>query len=381
MSQGLHAAHFGRRIEAARAAAAVEGHDALLIGVGPDLEWLTGYAAQGHERLNLLLIPAQGRASFVGPRLELAAALEAPGLGSGDVDMISWVEGDDPTALVAQQLLPTGAARRFAVSDGLRAAFLLGLQASLADDSFEVASGTLSPLRGVKDAEEIELLKAAANAADRVIVAISGGHLVGRTEADIAREVRARLVDAGHETAEFAIVAGGPNSASPHHEPGARVVVAGEPLLFDIGGRRGGYCSDTTRTFWVAAADGSAADPAFVEIHGTVERAQAAGRAAVRPGVAFEDIDAAARDVITRAGHGPDFFHRLGHGIGLEVHEDPYCVSGNTAKTVAGNAFSIEPGIYLEGRYGVRIEDIVVCTSDGIDELNRTPRELLVVNG
>ena len=263
----------------------------------------------------------------------------------------------------------------------MRAAFLLGLQDTLADGSFELASASLGSLRGVKDADEIELLRAAAQAADRVIDAVSSGRLVGRTEADIAREARERLVDEGHDTAEFAIVASGPNSASPHHEAGDRVVRAGEPLLFDIGGRRDGYCSDTTRTFWVAHADGAAPDARFAEIHRVVERAQAAARAAVRPGVAFEDLDATARAVIEAAGYGEQFFHRLGHGIGLEVHEEPYLVSGNAALTVARNAFSIEPGIYLEGSFGVRIEDIVVCTSDGIEALNRTPRELLVVSG
>jgi Xaa-Pro aminopeptidase len=204
---------------------------------------------------------------------------------------------------------------------------------------------------------------------------------VGRSEADVAREVRQRLVDEGHDSAEFAIVASGLHSASPHHDPGERVIEAGEPLLLDIGGRRRGYCSDITRTVWVAGADDIPPDEGFVRIYELVEQAQAAGRAAVRPGTTFEAVDAAARAVIEDAGFGEQFFHRLGHGIGLEVHEEPYLVSGNREMVEPGNTFSVEPGIYLEGRYGVRIEDAVVCTRQGVDELNRAPRELLRVGG
>jgi Xaa-Pro aminopeptidase len=239
----------------------------------------------------------------------------------------------------------------------------------------------LAPLRRIKDAEEVALLRAAAEAADRVIEGIVRGPLVGRREMEVATEVRRRLIDEGHDTAEFAIVASGPNSASPHHDPGERVITAGEPLLLDIGGRRAGYCSDTTRTFWVASDDGRAPEDAFVEIHRVTERAQAAGRAAVTPGATFASIDAAARDVIAAAGHAERFFHRLGHGIGLEVHEEPWVMGGNAEIAAAGNAFSIEPGIYVEGRYGVRIEDIVVCTPDGAASLNGTPRDLRVISG
>jgi len=236
-------------------------------------------------------------------------------------------------------------------------------------------------LRRVKDEAEVALLSAAAHAADRVVEAVTRGPLVGRSEADVAREVRERLVDEGHDTAEFAIVASGPNSASPHHEPGQRVIRAGEPLLLDIGGRLGGYCSDITRTVWVAGPDDVAPDDGFREIYALVERAQSAGRAAVRPGESFGAVDAAARSVISAAGYGEQFFHRLGHGLGLEVHEEPWVIGGNDELAVAGNTFSVEPGIYLEGRYGVRIEDAVLCTSDGSLTLNEAPRELIVISG
>lgn len=380
MSGGIGAARYGERLGRAQEAAAAAGHGALLIGVGSELEWLIGYAARGHERLTLLILPATGRPTLVLPRLEVGAAMAAPGPAAGLVDLAPWMETDDPFALVATRLGAAGGGRML-VSDALKASFLLRLQAALPAASWLLATGIVSPLRQAKDAEEIELLRAAAWAADRTIEGLIAGRLVGRTEADIAREVRDRLIAEGHDTAEFWIVAAGEDSASPHHDVSDRVVRAGEPLLLDIGGRRLGYCSDITRTVWVSGGDGPGPDDTFRRIHGLVEAAQAAGRAAVRPGVAFQDLDRAARRIITDGGHGEHFFHRLGHGIGLEVHEDPYVVEGNAAALATGHTFSIEPGIYLEGRYGVRIEDAVRCTADGGESLNRADRSLLVVSG
>lgn len=390
MSTTISASRFAERLGLAQEALAREGSAAMLIGVGPELEWLLGYAAVGHERLNLLVIGPSGPATFIAPRLELGAAEQAPGLAAGAVRVRTWAETEDPYRLVlplveAQVSASVGPGRRLLVSDGLRAAFVLGLQRALqplpGGAAWGLASAVLAPLRRIKDAEEIVLLQAAAEAADRTMEAVTRGPLVGRSEAEVAREVRDRLVDEGHDTAEFAIVASGPNSASPHHEPGARSIGRGEAVLLDIGGRQAGYCSDTTRTFWIADRDGSGPADDFIEIYRLTERAQAAGRAAVRPGVSFESIDAAARDVITAGGYGEQFFHRLGHGIGLEVHEEPWVISGNPEPAVAGNTFSVEPGIYLEGRYGVRIEDSVLCTADGCRSLNQTPRELRVLEG
>jgi Xaa-Pro aminopeptidase len=390
VSTAISASRFAERLAEAQEAVAREGAAAMLVGVGPDLEWLAGYAAVGHERLNLLAIVPGRPPTFIGPRLELAAARQAPGLAAGSVQLQAWEETDDPYALMPPLLrLPppsrapglTAPDPRILVSDGLRAAFLLGLQGVLPDASWGLASSALAPLRRVKDAQELALLQAAAEAADRVIEAVAGGRLIGRSEADVAREVRERLVDEGHDRAEFAIVASGPHSASPHHEPGERVIRGGEPLLLDIGGRRAGYCSDTTRTFWVAGDDDAAPEADFVEIHRLTERAQAAARAAVRPGVSFASIDAAARDLISAAGYGERFIHRLGHGIGLEVHEEPYVISSNMDAAEVGSTFSVEPGIYLEGRHGVRIEDIVCCTPDGGLSLNTTERGLRVVPG
>ncbi len=214
-----------------------------------------------------------------------------------------------------------------------------------------------------------------------MIAAIAGGPLVGRAEGDVAREIRERLVAEGHDGASFWIVASGPNSASPHHEPGDRVIGAGEAIVVDIGGTVGGYGSDTTRTLWVTGADGVAPDPDFLRLYGVLQDAQAAATASVRPGVPCEAIDGVARGRITEAGYGPMFFHRTGHGIGLEGHEEPYLVAGNGESLAEGMTFSVEPGIYLEGRFGARIEDIVVCGASGPDTLNELTRDLLVVRG
>ena len=380
MTEKIGAARYAERMWRAKAAVAEARASALLVGVGPELEWLTGYAAHGEERLNLLVVPAQGEVVFVSPRLEAPAALAAPGLSEGRVRIETWDETDDPFVLVPG-LVPPRDPLRFLVSDGLRAQFVLGLQQVLPGSGWGLASSVLAPLRRVKDAEEIALLRAAAQAADRAIERVISGPLVGRSEADVARDVREALVDEGHDTAEFWIVASGPNSASPHHEPSDRIIEAGEPLLLDIGGRRAGYFSDITRTVWIEGADGTGPDPTFRTIYELTAAGQAAARTAVRPGVSFEALDAAAREVITAGGYGDEFMHRLGHGIGIEVHEEPYAVAGNRETTVAGNTFSCEPGIYLEGRYGVRIEDAVVCTADGGESLNEAPRELRVVPG
>jgi Xaa-Pro aminopeptidase len=271
---------------------------------------------------------------------------------------------------------------RVLVDAALPARHLLPLQRALPGRQVDLADEVMRQLRMVKDAAEVELLRRAAHAADRVVADIAAGRLVGRSEADVSREVRERLVAAGHEAASFAIVGSGPNGASPHHEAGDRVIQSGDPIVLDIGGTLGGYGSDITRMLWVTGGDPSAGPtPEFVEVFELVRRAQATATAAVRPGVACAELDEIARGVIRDGGYAETFIHRLGHGIGLEAHEEPYLVAGNRIPLQAGHAFSIEPGVYLPGRFGVRIEDIVVCTEDGSDVLNRAGHDLLVVDG
>jgi Xaa-Pro aminopeptidase len=367
---------YAERLERAAAATAAAGLDALLIGVGSDLRYLTGYEAMPLERLTVLVLRPGHDPFIVVPRLEWGAAeagLRTP------IAIRTWDETDDPYALAAGGL----AAGRVAVSDAMPATHLLRLQATLGPAvEVSLASIVLRALRMIKDADEIALLRLAAQAADRVVREIAAGRLVGRTEADVAREVRERLIAEGHEEAHFAIVGSGPNSASPHHEASERVIAAGEPLVLDIGGTLGGYGSDITRTLWVTGGDPAAGpDERFHHLFAVLHGAQEAATRAVRPGVACSAVDAAARTRIEGEGYGEAFFHRTGHGIGLDGHEDPYLVAGNDLPLRPGMAFSVEPGVYFPGEYGARIEDIVVCGDDGPIVLNEAPRELYVVEG
>jgi Xaa-Pro aminopeptidase len=375
------------RLEAARAGLAEAGAAALLIGQGSDLRYLTGHGAHPMERLTMLVLPQRGSAALIAPRLEAMAAAASPAGAEGLVGIVPWDETDDPYGMVAARLAGTagdGTAgdARVLVDAGLWAQHVLALQRALPGRAFGLASDVLRNLRMVKSADEIERLRAAAHAADRAMTAIIHGPLVGRTEAEVSREIGARLVAEGHQVAAFAIVASGPNSASPHHAASERVIQAGEPIVFDIGGTLDHYCSDTTRTVWVTGGDpANGPTEEFRTIHELVRRANADATAAVRPGAACEGLDEVARGVIREGGYGDAFIHRLGHGIGLDGHEDPYLVADSRDALAPGVAFSIEPGIYLAGRYGVRIEDIVVCGSGGPDVLNESPRELLVVDG
>jgi Xaa-Pro aminopeptidase len=383
----IAATRYAERISQAAGLTAAAGLDAVLIGVGADLRYLTGYPALALERLTMLVVPARGPAILVVPRLEVSAARACPAVAGGYLDVVTWAETEDAVALLVERLsaaleLPAGGIRRVAVSDRLWATFLLRLQAALPGASFELASTITRQLRMAKDADEVALLRLAAEAADRVIGQISQGRLIGRSEAEVSREVRERLVTEGHELAEFAIVGSGPNSASPHHDASDRQIRAGEPVVLDIGGTLDGYGSDTTRTIWLNGGDPALGpDPEFLRLFGVLREAQAAATAAVEPGVTCQDLDATARRIITAGGYGPQFFHRLGHGIGLEAHEDPYLVAGNSEPLQVGHAFSVEPGIYLEGRYGSRLEDIVVCGPVGPLVLNRSPLDLQVVDG
>ncbi len=380
-------ARYADRLAAAQALARQRDLAALLIGVGADLRYLAGYDAMPLERLTMLVVPASGPATLVAPRLESSPARGCPAAAAGLVEVVACEETEDPFTLVAGLVggsagTPGGRGTRIAVSDRLWASFLLRLQAVFPGAPFELGSLVMRELRVVKDADEVALLRLAAHAADRVVGRIVGGRLVGRTEADVSREVRERLVGEGHEVAEFAIVGSGPNSASPHHDASDRVIGAGEPIVLDIGGSLGGYGSDITRTLWVTGGDPAhGPDDEYLRLYAVLRAAQTEATHAVRPGVPAERIDLVAREIIAAAGHGAHFFHRTGHGIGLEEHEDPYLVAGNGEALRAGMTFSVEPGIYLEGRYGARIEDIVVCGADGPDVLNESPRDLRVVDG
>jgi Xaa-Pro aminopeptidase len=254
------------------------------------------------------------------------------------------------------------------------ARFVLRLRAALDPASLVEAGPTMSSLRRVKSRDEIDRLRSAARAADAAMDAITREPLGGRTEADVSARIRILLLEHGHQSADFAIVASGPNSASPHHDPGERVIQSGDAIVLDIGGVMGGYSSDTSRTAFLGQPP-----PDFAALYAVLQEAQRAACAAVRPGVACSDVDAVARDIIEEAGYGEAFIHRTGHGIGMETHEEPYIVASNPEPLQAGHAFSVEPGIYIRGEWGARIEDIVVCTEAGGERLNTTPTDLYEV--
>ncbi len=348
------------RFERVRRALGEFGLDALLLSTGADLPWLTGYTAMPLERLTMLVLPTDGDPTLVVPRLEAPRVVSQPDL----FELRPWEETEDPVAVVADLV---GARRSLAISDRAWAGPLLELQASLPDAKWQRASIVTGPLRAVKDADEIIALRNASAAADRVATALVQGEidLIGRTEAEVSREISDRLLEEGHQRVNFAIVGSGPNAASPHHDASSRVIGRGESVVCDFGGVLDGYCSDITRTVFTGEPPSE-----FRDLYTVLERAQAEAVGAACAGIPCEDVDAIARRIITDAGYGPNFVHRTGHGIGLEEHEDPYIVAGNCDRLRVGNAFSIEPGIYVEGKWGARIEDIVIVNEYGPESLN-----------
>ncbi|MEU3270376.1 Xaa-Pro peptidase family protein [Saccharomonospora sp. NPDC006951] len=367
------AAALRARLDRARGAASDAGTDALLIAPGSDLRYLIGQAGGSFERLTALVVPASGAApALVVPKLEAPGYADVPTDDLG-VDVITWVDGDDPYALVAGRLGKPG---RVAVSDTMAALHVLGLRDAIGSAEQTLAGPVIRELRMRKDAAEIAALRTAGAAIDRVHARMGEWLRPGRTEAEVGADIAAAIVAEGHTEAEFVIVGSGPNGASPHHDVSGRVIEQGDVVVVDIGGPIAeGYNSDSTRTYAV----GEPRDADVAETYEVLRRAQRAAVEAVRPGATAQDIDAAARTIIADAGFGEYFIHRTGHGIGLDVHEEPYIVGGNDLPLEPGMAFSVEPGIYQPGRWGARIEDIVVVTSGGVEPLNNRPHELVVL--
>lgn len=354
----------------ARHATAAAGLDALLVTPGPDLRYLTGYDAMPMERLTCLVLPADGEPVLVVPMLERPAA-EASGIGDA-VDIRDWPETADPVSLVAG-LLPD--ARRVGLNDQMWAEKVLRFRAAMPGAEQVAAGPVLSELRVRKAPDEVDALREAGAAIDRVHARMADWLRPGRTEREVGRDISDAIVAEGHVRVDFVIVAAGANSASAHHETGDRVIQPGDPVVVDIGGTtESGYRSDSTRTYAVGEPPAE-----FGTAYDVLLRAQMAACDQARPGVTAESVDAAARDVLTEAGLGPYFVHRTGHGIGLETHEEPYIVAGNLTALEPGMTFSVEPGFYLPGRFGARIEDIVVVTEDGTERLNQRPRELAIL--
>jgi Xaa-Pro aminopeptidase len=358
------------RLGRAATQATEAGLTGVLVTPGPDLVYFTGYAPIAiTERITMLVIHGSRDPAMIVPILErpdAEAAPAAPALSLND-----WKDGDDPYEATAALLDAQG---RYAISDSAWAMHVLGLQRALPESSFVSMTSALPMLRAVKGPDELERLAAAGAAADASLEEIVNVRFAGRTEAEIAADLAGFLRAHGHSQVDFTVVGSGPNGANPHHEMSERTIQEGDMVVLDFGGLKDGYGSDTTRTVHV----GEPSDEER-EVFEIVRRAQQAGFEAVRPGVACEEVDRAARRVIADAGYGEYFIHRVGHGIGLTTHEPPYMIEGEKRPMEPGMCFSIEPGIYLPGRFGVRIEDIVTVTEDGGRRLNNTSREMRIV--
>ncbi|WP_150461356.1 M24 family metallopeptidase [Nesterenkonia ebinurensis] len=358
-----------QRISRVVEALASSDQEALIVTPSPDFAYLTGIQPPMMERLIALGITAEGVVRLIAPGFE--AEDVAPAAAAG-LEVISWSDGQDPAAMLLESLR-LGSRPQIAVGASTPMRFPLEFMRHR-NISWAAGDDILVPLRMRKSAEERALLKAAAAADDETYRLLLGTtELRGRSEQAVQQDLRKHLQETGHDLSRsFSIVAAGANAASPHHRPADTVLREGMGVLTDFGGPRNGYCSDMTRTWSLGPASTH-----LKEIHTVVLEANQAGLAAVRPGVTAESIDAVVRGVIEDAGYGEYFLHRTGHGIGLEVHEPPYLVAGDTTVLEEGMTFSIEPGIYLPDELGVRIEDIVVVTAEGGESLNKADRSLL----
>jgi D-alanyl-D-alanine dipeptidase len=346
------------------------GLDGIIVTPGPDLVWLTAYQPTAiTERLTMLVLTPQQRPTLLVPALERPDAEAAE--GAPCLEIMDWPDGSDPYEL-ARDFLNQDA--RFGVSDSAWAMHLLGLQHVLPRTSYQALTQSMPMLRAVKDANELARLAMAGEAADTTYREIIRLRFEGRHETEVAADLARLLREFGHEQVDFTVVGSGPNGANPHHEAGDRVIQQGDAVVLDFGGLMFGYGSDTTRTVCVGEPSAE-----IRQVHDIVRQAQQAAFEAVRPGVACQEIDRVARAVITDAGYGKQFIHRTGHGIGVTTHEPPYMVEGEEQPLQPGMCFSIEPGIYLTGRFGVRIEDIVTVTETGGQRLNNTDHGLHVV--
>ncbi|MFE7504819.1 aminopeptidase P family protein [Promicromonospora sp. NPDC057488] len=374
-TEPLTAVPFTTRDYAARMAHVVDdgraaGLDGVLVAPGPDLVWLTGYQPTAiTERLTMLLLTADREPTLLVPTLERPDAERAEGAPA--LALVGWTDGADPYDVVRGMLRPDGA---YGVSDNTWAMHLLGLQSALPGSRYESLTRRLPMLRAVKDDNELARLAAAGAAADATYEEILKVRFAGRRETDVAADLADLLRAHGHEQVDFTVVGSGPNGANPHHEAGVRVIQDGDCIVLDFGGLMFGYGSDTSRTVCVGEPTEQVR-----EVHEIVRRAQQAGVDAVRPGAACQEVDRAARRLITEAGYGEQFIHRTGHGIGVTTHEPPYMIEGEELPMVPGMCFSVEPGVYLPGRFGVRIEDIVTVTADGGRRLNTSDHSLRVV--
>lgn len=371
MSAVIDPAEYRTRLDAVARAAADGGIDAVLVTPGADMDYLCGYHALPLERLTCLVVRSSGEVAILVPQLEVLAAEASPVPELG-IAIQGWVETANPHQAVAGLV---GRAQKLNVTSQMWAAHVFALQQALPITRF-AADTLVATARMRKSPWEAEALREAGAAIDRVHDQVAGLLRPGRTEREVGQDIAELIIAEGHDSVDFVIVASGPNGASPHHDVSDRVIEVGDPVVVDIGGTMpSGYCSDSTRTYAVGVPTAE-----YLEAYAVLQEAQAAAVAYARPGVTCESVDAAARDILTASGLGEAFVHRTGHGIGMSTHEEPYIVAGNALELETGMAFSVEPGFYLPGKYGARIEDIVIATEDGVINCNHTSHDLVVID-
>ena len=356
------------RLAALRQKMAETGTGLVALGPGSHMQWVLGFHTHPDERPCLLLVGPE-RETMLMPSLNAEGAREKT-----DIGFHTWADADGPSAALAEALAEIGASvpGKVGVDETMRADFALLLLDTMPGARHSFAAETVGALRMKKSAAEFTALKMNAAIADRAMQAAFTAIMPGMTEADLAAVIKAHFASEG-ATAEFSIVGSGPNGAFPHHSASERKLATGEAVVLDIGGRRGGYPSDITRMAVVGHAP-----EGYEAIHAIVESAVNAALVAARPGVPARVVDKAARDAITAAGYGDYFVHRTGHGLGIDGHEPPFLTSTSETILEEGMVFSIEPGIYLPGRFGIRLEEIVILRADGPEILSTLPRDLTV---
>lgn len=363
-------AEFAARLVKLQGELASHDLDYLLIGPSTDMVYLIDFPVRQSERMTILVIPREGTPRLVMPGFELPRVQSLPALFEPD----PWEDGDDPSLLLASLLRANGAVPTVGVGGQLFSHFLFRLQAAAAGARWVSGDAVMETVRMRKSPFEVEALREASRAADAVFEELITLPVAGMSEREALAEIHRLLLEKGHDTVGGGIVGYGPNGASPHHQVTDRRASAGDAVVVDFGGVRRSYRSDMTRTFHVGEPPEE-----FRRVYEIVDEANEVAFQLVKPGVTAEELDAVARAHIAAAGYADAFLHRLGHGIGLDGHEGPYLVRGDTTVLEEGMAFSIEPGIYLGGRFGVRIEDIVVVTADGAERLNQSTHELQVL--
>ena len=359
---------FTARIKKIQAIMKAQGTDYLVLAPTSNLVYLTGLKTTADERLQVFLVPAEGKSVMILPEMyrEVAENLE-----KNSFELLTWADGTDPADLLLPLINKHSAIA--AVDERMWAGHFLSLKKAFPGYDFIGASGLMRQVRMLKDKNEISLLEKAGGLTDNVMGEVLMVIQPGISEKELAFFVENKLKEYGAEDLSFKpIVASGPNTSSPHHNTGERKIMLGDLVVLDFGGLFQGYCSDMTRTFSMGKATKE-----VKKVYNAVKEANEAAFRAVQEGTSCEKVDEAARKAIARAGYAQYFVHRTGHGIGLDIHEDPFIVFGNQETLKTGMTFSIEPGIYLPGQYGVRIEDIVGLSDKGPVRFNNFSRELI----